>query len=206
MFLYPIAGENIMKGRTKCPKCNYDYILDIPKYEEKYITVCPNCNNKFTIKKSIECTDLEDECIWEEHGEPRKTILSAIKPRTDKPMIASLLLSIVFIVDIISAISIQITPEIFFDSTFIFITYIKLNINDLSIIFSLIIMIFSIFAFAGSIYSYKRNHLNVAIICVFISLFSMGFYFIGSLLSLIALIIIYYSREEFTDEKRGKIF
>jgi len=195
-----------MKGRTKCPKCNHDFILDIPKDKEKFRTVCQNCNHKFTIKKSIECKDLEEECIWEEHGEPRKTILSAMKPRTDKPMIASIILTFVFIIGLISAISIQIKSEIFFNSTFRLLSYINININNLSIVVSIIIFIFSIFALIGSIFSFKRNHLKIAIICTFLSISSIGFYFIGLLLSIVALIIIFYSREEFIDEKKGKIF
>jgi len=195
-----------MKGRTKCPKCNHDFILDIPKDKEKFRTVCQNCNHKFTIKKSIECKDLEEECIWEEHGEPRKTILSAMKPRTDKPMIASIILTFVFIIGLISAISIQIKSEIFFNSTFRLLSYINININNLSIVVSIIIFIFSIFALIGSIFSFKRNHLKITIICTFLSISSIGFYFIGVLLSIVALIIIFYSREEFIDEKKGKIF
>jgi DNA-directed RNA polymerase subunit RPC12/RpoP len=209
MFLYPIGGEIIMKGRTTCPNCNNEFILDIPQDKEKYAIVCPNCNHKFTIKKSIDCKDLEDECVWEERGEPRKTILSSMKPRTDKPMIASIILTFVFIIGLSSAISIMIEQykDIFINSTFELLPFIGININNYSIfIFSIIIFIFSIIALFGSILSFKRNHLNIAIICAFISIFSIGFFFIGSVLSLVSLIIIVKSREEFINEKKGKIF
>ena len=195
-----------MKGKTKCPKCNHDFILDIPKDKEKYRTVCPNCNHKFNIKKSIECKDLEEECIWEERGEPRKTILSAMKPRTDKPMIAFIILTFVFIIGLISAISIQIKSEIFFNNALRLLSYTNINLNNLSIVVSITIFIFSIFALIGSIFSFKRKRLKIVIICTFLSILSIGFYFIGSLLSIVALIIIFYSREEFIDEKKGKIF
>ena len=196
MFLFPIGGENTMKGRTTCPKCNHEFILDIPQDKEKYAIVCPNCNHKFTIKKSIDCKELEDECVWEERGEPRKTILSSMKPRTDKPMIASIILTFVFIIGLSSAISIMIEQykDIFISSTFELLPFIGININNYSI------FIFSI------ILSFKRNRLNIAIICAFISIFSIGFFFIGSLLSLVSLIIIVKSKEEFINEKKGKIF
>jgi hypothetical protein len=196
-----------MKARTTCPNCDHEFILDIPKNKEKYRTLCPNCNYKFTIKKSIECEDLEDECIWEEHGEPRKTILSSIKPRTDKPMIAFLILTIVFIIGLSSAISILIAQynQVFTKSTFELLPIFIVN-NNYIFILSSIIFLFSFIALIGSILSFKRIHLNIVIICAFLSIFSIGFYFIGSLLSIVSLIIIFKSREEFKNEKKGKIF
>jgi len=198
-----------MKGRTNCPKCNHEFILDIPDDKEKYRTTCPNCNYKFTIKKSIKCEDTEDECIWEEHGEPRKTILSSMKPRTDKPMISSFILTIVFIINLILAISIQIDKNIlniFIDGTFGFFLNLNITLIEFSFYITLIILIFSVFALLGSIFLYKRSRFNIAIICSFISIFSIGFYFFGSILSIIALIIILNSKEEFVDEKKEKIF
>jgi hypothetical protein len=204
-ILYPINGEEILKGRTTCPKCNNEFILDIPKNKEKYSTICPNCNHKFSIKKSIECKDLEDECVWEEHGEPRKTILSSIKPRTDKPMIASVLLFIVFLIVLSSAISIQIFPNLFFDSNINYFFNIKF-INNNQIIFFSIFIILSLIALIGSISSYKRYRLSIVILCSLICIFSIGFFFIGSILSIISLIIIINSRDEFKYEKKEKTF
>ena len=195
-----------MKGRTKCPKCNHDFILDIPNDKEKYSTTCPSCNYKFNIKKTIECEDAEEECIWEEHGEPRKTILSSMKPRTDKPMITSFILIIVFIINLISAISIQLYTKIFINSTFGFLINYNLNTSEFLFYLSIILLIFSFIALLGSIFSYKRSRFNIVIICSFINIFSIGFYFFGSILSIIAIIIIFYSKEEFLDEKKEKIF
>jgi hypothetical protein len=196
-----------MKGRTKCPKCNHEFVLDIPKDKEIYKTICPKCSFKFTIKKSIKCKDLDDECLWEEHGEPRKTILSSIKPRTDKPMIASIILTLVFIIGLFSSISLLIEQYnmIFLNSTISLFSNLIIDIEYYNII-SLTIFILSIIAFFGTYYSYKRIRLNIAIFCAFISIFSIGFFFIGSLLSIITLFILYYSREEFSNEKKGKIF
>jgi len=92
-----------MKGRTICPKCNHEFILDTPKDSEQYKAICPKCDCKFAIKKTSDDFKAEEECAWEEHGEPRKTILSSIKPRTDKPMIAAVILICVFILGISSA-------------------------------------------------------------------------------------------------------
>ena len=92
-----------MKGRTTCPRCNHEFILDTPKDSEQFKAICPKCNCNFAIKKSSDDIKTEEECAWEEHGEPRKTILSSIKPRTDKPMIAAILLICVFILGISSA-------------------------------------------------------------------------------------------------------
>lgn len=206
-FIYRNVGEDIMKGRTICPKCNHEFILDIPKETEKYKTICPNCNYKFTIRKSIECKDLDDECLWEEHGEPRKTILSSIKPRTDKPMIASLLFTLIFVIGLFSSISLLINQyqNIFLNSTIKIILNIIIDNNYISIL-SVILFILSIFALFGSYYSYKRIRINISILCAFLSIFSIGFFFIGSLLSIITLIILFYSREEFINEKKGKNF
>jgi hypothetical protein len=93
-----------MKGRTTCPKCNHEFILDTPKDSDKYKAICPKCNCKFAIKKTSDDLKKEEECAWEEHGEPRKTILSSIKPRTDKPMIAAIILICVFILGIFSVV------------------------------------------------------------------------------------------------------
>lgn len=92
-----------MKGRTTCPKCSHEFILDAPKDSEQFKAICPKCKCNFTIKKTSNNLETEEECAWEEHGEPRKTILSSIKPRTDKPMIAAVILICVFILGISSA-------------------------------------------------------------------------------------------------------
>jgi len=62
-----------MKGRTKCPKCDETFLLDIPKDCTKHEVKCPKCKNKFTIKPVSKKLLDEEECTWEEYGEPRKT-------------------------------------------------------------------------------------------------------------------------------------
>ena len=101
-----------MKGRITCPKCGQHIIAEINKDVSAFTLDCPNCNHHFKAKTSqVDLSDIhsdtpidvESDCYWEEHGEPRKTILSSIKPRTDKPMIASLLLFSVIIIAVLSA-------------------------------------------------------------------------------------------------------
>ena len=76
MYSYLSAVVHLMKGRITCPKCKNEFFLDLPE-KDKHEVVCPKCDNKFSIQK---CDDSEtfEECSWEEHGEPRKTVLSSI--------------------------------------------------------------------------------------------------------------------------------
>ena len=71
---------------------------------------------------------------------------------------------------------------------------------------SLVIGIFSIFALIGTITCLKRQHLDVAIASSLIGILSIGFFFIGSIISIIAFAIIMTSKEEFENGKKGKTF
>ena len=99
-----------MKGRTTCPKCKHEFVLDVTDDNEKREVVCPKCDNKFAVQAKCPDPESDNECSWEEHGEPRKTVLSKIKPRTKMPMIASILLVCIFIIG---------TTTAFFSETFI---------------------------------------------------------------------------------------
>ncbi|MCK5636587.1 MAG: hypothetical protein KAH91_04120, partial [Thermoplasmatales archaeon] len=266
-----------MKGRTTCPKCKHEFLLDVPVDSKKPEVVCPNCNNKFTIQAKPPDPEPNDECSWEEHGEPRKTILSSIKPKSNRPMIAAILLICVFLIGITTAaysetfiestmdlanrvgmtgsVKILVTNQLnnsienasikidgltgttdengiylaenielgilnlelsandfktqkreilvipFFDSE----STIKMEEEDgkVSLIYfdtpgcTVILAIFSVFALFGTITCLKRQHLDVAIAGSLISIFSLGFFFIGSIISIIAFIFIMTSKEEF---------
>lgn len=275
----------LMKGRTICPKCKHEFILDVPKDCEKHKVVCPKCENNFNIRAIPPNQKSNDECTWEEYGEPRKTILSAIKRKTNRPKIASILLICVFILGLTNSvfsetfistsmdvasgiglkgsIKIQVTDmsnnsleninielneingttnqkgifykedielgiqtlkissnkyenqtnEILITPFFSTESTIKLengssnkksnyDATGCSIIFA----IFSIFALLGAITSLKRQHLDVSIVGSLIGIFTFGFFFIGSILSIIAFIIIMRARDEFENGKKGKIF
>jgi len=276
--------KSIVKGRTTCPKCNHTFILDIPKSSDPININCPKCNYEFTIRtKKSDSSDAE--CSWEEHGEPRKTILSKIKPRTNKPFFAAILLIIVFSIGMTTAgfnelfletnaelgnsfgiignlefelidqnnnsikdVNVNFDEDakstdnngkVFFNETSLgiktitfskegyseikqeflilpfVVTYheIQMDKNDKTKIIpfdvigcSLIFAILSIFSLLGAISCFKRRYFDVAVAGSIIGFFSFGFFFIGSILSLIALIIIIRSREEFNDGKQGKTF
>lgn len=276
-----------MKGRTACPKCKQQFVLDVPEKSKEYNVVCPKCKNKFTIKPSTCDTTKEEVCNWEEHGEPRKTILSSIKPRTDKPMIAAILLALVFAIGMttaaLSETFINSTSAIFDNAGYkgtVEITIIDTHNNSLdSVIISFqntsssiinyrdgnytiqnvtlgisefefshegfktlnteilvtpfitstlnikmeagkgeinepfsifgcftILVIFSIFALLGSISCLRRRNLDIAGVGSIIGIFSFGFFMIGSILSIVAFIIILISKKEFENGKKGKIF
>ena len=275
-----------MKGRTTCPKCKHEFVLDVTDDSEKLDVVCPKCDNKFAIKAKNSVSKSGDDFSWEEHGEPRKTILSSIKTKTNRPMIAAILLSVVFAIGITTAIF----PETFIESSMniaseagitgtieisvtdqinnslgnisvkingesyttdenglISAKNIKLGIQTLELsgegyktqtheilvapLFSLestikmeegdgqgskvnfdatgctlILAVFSVFALLGAITCLKRQHLDVAIVGSFVGILSFGFFFVGSILGIIAFVLITKSKEEFENGKKGKIF
>lgn len=284
-----------MKGRIECPNCSKHF--DIKKISDSKDTVltCPYCNNQFNIHPSSvdQCVRKEhiEECDWEEHGEPRKTILSSMKPRTDRPMIATFLLIIVICIGIIAAVIPNIflqTPIILFSSmgsqgsiTFQFqevnsssIDQVLLKIpsendtyqgiirNDSIEIQNLplgsysgqvtldfenkttllsfdlfvmpiltnsytlsktetdefmishegygwcsaILLILSVICLIGMFSAWRRNHSDVALIGSFVGIFTIGFFFIGSILSIISFYLLYHSRDEFDDGKKGRSF
>lgn len=278
--------KQVMKGRTTCPECKHDFVLELPDENKKHEVVCPKCQNKFNIQVKCPNPKSDDECSWEEHGEPRKTILSSIKPKTNKPMVAAIILVCVFALGITTAVFSEVFIETSMDfasgvgltgSVSIVVTDItNTTIEDVSILlgnltvprdekgrFSIdnielgiqtlklsatdykthtreilivpffkswntitmaegdgaeakiefdawgctfILVIFSVFALLGSIVCLRRNHIDVAYAGSLIGIFSIGFLFVGSILSIIAFIIIVMSREEFENGKKGKIF
>ena len=271
-----------MKGRTVCPNCKYEFILDLPE-DKKHEVTCPNCKHKYVIQ--AKCKKSEDECKWEEHGEPRKTVLSKIRPKTNKPMISAILLVCVFVIGV----STSVFSEQFIESTMDIgnaiglsgnvkitvldfenqsIDNVTVKINNVSkltndkgyVCFkkiglgiqkievnkssyqkqveehlilpfftneilirynmtsgsnikefdrvgcSLIIGILSIFPLLGFISCLKRRNFDIAIAGASIGIFSFGFFFIGSILSVIAAYLIFKSRDEFENGKKGKTF
>ena len=274
-----------MKGRTACPECKHEFVLDVLGDQDKHDAVCPKCSHKFTIKTKSCKGESEEECSWEEHGEPRKTILSSIKPLTSKPVIAAILLATVFalgmttaafsetfvetslevlsntgmtgtvefyvidqsnetlenveiIIDGISGTTNESGIYIFENVTLgiqnveISLSEYKTQIHEILVVpvvgsynkvtmeegtgedhtafdilgCSIILAILSVFALLGSLSCLRRRNLDLAVAGSVIGIFVFGFFMIGSLLSIIALIMIIMSREEFENGKKGKIF
>lgn len=278
-------GEKIMvRGKTKCPRCKHSFIIDVPEENKKHKVMCPNCESTFIIKTGEKSEESDQEFFWEEHGEPRKCVLSSIKPRTNKPNIAAILLICVFAVGIVTASF----PDIFIEtsssigsavgltgtvitelnesnvdsyknitvtingisktgniSSFRF-EEVELGIKKLTISSknyknitkeilvtpfiestqkieikrgqehieekynnigcTLIIVIFSVFAMLAAIACVKRFHIDVAFAGTIIAMLSVGFFMIGTIISIAAFVLIYLSRDEFDNGKKGKYF
>lgn len=274
-----------MKGRTTCPECKKEFILDLPKDDKKHQVVCPECGIKFDVFAKYDKTCKGQECTWEEHGEPRKTILSATKPKTNKPIIAAVLLICVFVIgvatsvfseefiestlDVAANVGLTSDVEIYLTNQTNTIENATITLNGQTIPYkqngiyymknvkpgiqtieittadyktqsveilvtpffksekkikleddkgqadkiyfdnigcSIIIAIFTVFALFAMIACLKRQNVDVAIAGSFFGIFSFGFFFIGSILSIIAFLLIMKSRDEFKDAKRGKHF
>lgn len=277
-----------MKGRTTCPKCKNEFVLDVPENKEQYDVVCPKCEKKFTIKTSKKDCGPDEKCLWEEHGEPRKTILSSIKPQTNKPMIAAILLLVVFCLGITTAAfseqfiesSLDVASGIGLDGTLKLkvidasnnktLENANITVNGVKTVFDytketysngniepgiqlikvsaseyetqsfeimvtpffasentitmekgagvgeiqgfdtsfclIILVIFSIFPIIGAIVCLKRQHFDVATVGTILGILSFGFFLIGSIISIIAFVIIMKSRDEFENGKKGKTF
>jgi len=253
-----------MKGRTKSPKFD----------------------KKFSIKNITQETKPSEEISWEEHGEPRKTILPKKKPKTNKLKIAAIILFSVFILGIITAVlsdpildsSMKTLSDIGLTGTIklsvidksnneslenvtvtvgslskktdtngscrfekfplgitnmtITLTDYKTQIHEIFVMplithhhnitmeqgtgeekfqfyltgCSVIIGIFSLFALLGGIIIWKKQNFDIAIACSIVGIFSFGFFFVGPVLSIIALVIILRSVKEFEHGKKGKTF
>ena len=192
-----------MKGKTTCPKCKHEFVMDVPDNSEKHVIECPKCSHSFIIKRT--CKDeSDDECGWEEHGEPRKTVLSSIKQKTNKPTIASFLLLTTGVLGVFTAViynsgGVQLIPELdFITSSLSLLSFDKFAL-------SISLVIFSIFALVGSITVFKRRYFVFTAICAFIGIFSIGL-FVGLVLSIVALELIIVSRDEFENGTKGKVF
>ena len=275
-----------MKGRATCPKCKKEFVLDVPDSTEEHEVVCPECGTKLAIKAKNSDPESDDGFSWEEHGEPRKTILSSIKTKTNKPMMAAILLSCVFALGITSAafsetfiessmniasgVGITGSVEIIVnnetnvsladinitidgvsgttnESGLFFVENVGVGIKTLTLscegyktqtreilvtpLFksentimmtagdgeetktyfdttgcTFILAIFSIFALVGTVACLKRKNIDVAIASSLFGIFSFGFFFLGSIFSIIAFAIVIKSKEEFENGKKGKIF
>jgi DNA-directed RNA polymerase subunit RPC12/RpoP len=185
-----------MKGKTTCPQCNHEFVVDVPDTAENQEITCPECNHTFVIR----CTP-PDQCTeedWEEHGEPRKTVLSALKPRTNKPIIASFLLLTVCVLGIFNAVF------EFHNQAFIpYLTPLSGILANTEL--TAILIVFSGFALVGAVTTFKRRFFELTIIGAFLGIFSFGF-IVGSALSIAALALIILSRDEFENATKGKIF
>ena len=116
-----------------------------------------------------------------------------------KPKIASFLLILAGVIAILSWI-----PFVMGDETLISFAIENLNMNmtqeqirESFVICGLIEIILAIFLILGGILAFKKKLWGVAIICSIIGLFTIGQFLLASALSLIALILLIISKQEF---------
>ncbi len=125
----------------------------------------------------------------------------ASEEKSKKPMIAGILMITAFILALVTA------GNMFFLDTS------ALNLEegmggqvdqiDQSLIENIInicgalILIFGVFLLVGGIFAIKRIHWGFTLAASIIGIFSIGFQFVGSILSVIALILVFISKDEF---------
>jgi len=290
-----------MKGRIQCPNCSKQFIVEAKTGSKDIFVSCPFCQHTFHVKPSSKSNDSCDEssepddCTWEEYGEPRKTILSSTKPKTDKPMIASILLFIVVIIGIIASITpglflqtpimifsnagvngsivMQLDEEIqnisfdqitltleensktytgilenrtiyfhdlplgssnaelrLYTQTPVYTSLVDLhvipflsntyeiegsqhnNVSTFDVISpnlawcSSILIILSVICLIGALSAWKRTYSDIAMIGCIVGIFTFGFFLCNLVLGIIAFYLLYSSRDEFDDGKKGKSF
>ena len=192
-----------MKGKTSCPSCNYEFIMDMPDDSNTHLVDCPKCSHTFSIRRAANSKS-NSEHVWEEYGEPRKTILSSIKKKTNKPLVASFLLFATGVLGFFTAIinsssgNFNIQPLESITSNLSW-----LPIGDL--FFSIALVIFSIFALVGSVTVFKRRYFIFTAVCAIMGILSIGL-IVGLVLAIIALELIIVSRDEFENGTKGKVF
>jgi len=191
-----------MKGKTICPSCSHEFSLDVPDDQDTHSLSCPKCKHSFTIKRV--CHDEEEkDCGWEEHGEPRKTILSSLKQYTNKPMFASFFLLAVGVLGLFTSVIYWSSDRLFVELEEI-ISYLPGPVTN-NVLVAVFLIVFSCFAFLGAITSFKRKYFTLSMICAFLGVFSIGL-FVGMVLSIVALWLIASARDEFENGTQGKVF
>ena len=125
-------------------------------------------------------------------------MLSALKTKTNRPIIASFLLLTVCVLGVFNAVFELNSSEIFpyFSVIYEFLDYLQ---------FAVIIIIFSVCAGIGSILSFMRKYYRVTVLTAFLGVFSFGF-IVGLILSVAALVLVFQSRDEFENGTKGKVF
>jgi len=204
MYKYYTQGAYIMKGKTRCPKCKHEFIVDVPAGVEKYNVVCTNCGYSFTIV--TEGSKKLEEWRWEHHGGPRKTILPSLANVTKRPMIASLLLFIVSIFGVITAIVLVSNPSSLGRLFTPFGSYVMDILYSYAVVWFILLLIFSGFAMVGSYSCYRKKPMILSLVGAVCGIFTFGLVIIGPILSVIALFLIISSRNEFENGLYGKEF
>jgi hypothetical protein len=190
-----------MKGKTTCPQCKHKFVMDVPDDSDTHTIKCPQCNHLFAIKRT--CHEKpDDECGWEEYGEPRKTILSSIRKKTSKPIITSFLLLASGVLGIFYAVILALSDGSVVSHFGVITSYFSTVDNA---VLSIPLIISSAFVFVGSVNAFKRRYFIFTAVCAVVGIFSVVF-FIGFVLSIVALTLLIISRDEYENAAKGKLF
>lgn len=183
-----------MKGKITCPKCKHNFTFDVEKDQNVLTIDCPNCKYRFKVRSK------EEDFSWEMYGGERKAILPKKIKRTKKPMIAAVLLTSVFILKVVSLLSenfVKSYAEFLLESGLLFFDFFVIEV---------LTFIFSIFALIGALFCFKRKKFYIALVCSILGIFSLDIFFITSIISVVALLLLLKSKDEFADYEKGKIF
>lgn len=184
-----------MKGKVTCPKCSFVFVVEGETGKDKNVK-CPKCGHEFIVKIGKE---KNKDVRWIEYGGTRKAILPIPEDLSNHPLVAGVLLAAASVCGIITACIHYIYPD-----SRIIIPYDVVFGNGLHT--SLLILIFSVISIAGAYSSIKKKSLTVALLGCIFGIFSFGFLVVGPILSIISLILLIISREDFDKSLHGKEF
>lgn len=185
-----------MKGKVRCPNCSFVFIVESEKEGDKKVR-CPKCGYEFIAKVGkVKSKDVK----WIEYGGTRKAILPIPEKLTNRPLIAGILLAISSMTGILTVLMFYLYGDVEIWTLYKYIPPYLIQI------FSILVIIFSVIALFGSYCAIKKRSSFLASIgCVF-GIISFGFLIIGPILSIISLILILVSKDEFEKSLHGKEF
>jgi len=89
-YIKDLFISHSMKGKARCPHCKESVVVEVPDGATgEQIVTCPNCGMKFKV-------DVSEKYSWEEEA-PLIHPAMHIKPKSMKPVIAGILLIIIFL-------------------------------------------------------------------------------------------------------------
>ena len=196
---------NRMKAKTTCPHCEHHIVVDVPDDSDHYEITCPSCKMLFMIKRGTDQQkDCEGDCTWEECGEPRKTVLSKLRRHTNRPVIISFLLLAAGVLGIFTAVFF-----VGFEGRFVeelgVIAEILNSFVGQQVLIAILVFVFSIFAILGAFFAYLRKYYWITVISAVLGILAVGF-FIGFIVSLVALVLLILARDEFDHEATCRTF
>ena len=184
-----------MKGKVTCPRCSFVFIVEGEAGKDKNVK-CPKCGHEFIVKIG---KAKNKDVRWIEYGGARKAILPIPEDLSNHPLVAGVLLATASICGIVTA-----CIHYMYPNSKVVIPYDVLFGNELYT--SLLILIFSVLSIAGAYSSIKKKSVPVALLGCIFGILSFGFLVIGPVLSIISLILLIISKDDFDKSLHGKEF